>query len=553
MTSHSLRYLANCSMLFTEVPLLERPAAAKAAGFDAVEFWWPWPDQPVPADADVDAFVTAVAGRRRAARRGSTSSPATSPVPTAACSPSRPRRSSSGTTSRSRSASVSGWAPRPSTPSTATASTTPRPRQQDELGAENLALRGRRPPPRIGATVLVEPVSGPKPYPLRTADDAVGVMDRVQATGTANVGFLCDLFHLANNGDDVDAAIADHADRIAHVQIADAPGRGEPGTGALAARPLARRARRGRLRRLRRPRVQADDHDRGQPRMAPGRASLNLDTPDTQGDPHNDQRSPSSASASWAARWPATWPRPATRSTGFNRTPDKPRRSSPPAARRAGIDRRGRHATPTWSSSWCPDSPDVQEVLAGRGRRLRQRQARHARHRLLQHPPRRHRRAGRGGRGSRHPADRRPGLRRRGGRQGRGAVDHGRRRRGRLRGGQAAARRGRQDRRARRPGSGSGQTVKAANQLIVAGNIEALAEAVVFLEAYGVDTEAALEVLGGGLAGSTVLNQKKQNMLDRLVRARLPDRPAPQGHGHRHLAPPARPASSSRSAPSSPS
>ncbi|MEO7235983.1 MAG: 2-hydroxy-3-oxopropionate reductase [Lapillicoccus sp.] len=62
-------------------------------------------------------------------------------------------------------------------------------------------------------------------------------------------------------------------------------------------------------------------------------------------------------------------------------------------------------------------------------------------------------------------------------------------------------------------GSGSGQTVKAANQLIVASNIQALAEAVVFLEAYEVDVEAALEVLGGGLAGSSVLQQKKQNML----------------------------------------
>ena len=63
--------------------------------------------------------------------------------------------------------------------------------------------------------------------------------------------------------------------------------------------------------------------------------------------------------------------------------------------------------------------------------------------------------------------------------------------------------------------SGSGQTVKAANQLIVAANIQALAEAVIFLEAYGVDTAAALEVLGGGLAGSKVLDQKKQNMLSR--------------------------------------
>jgi 2-hydroxy-3-oxopropionate reductase len=63
--------------------------------------------------------------------------------------------------------------------------------------------------------------------------------------------------------------------------------------------------------------------------------------------------------------------------------------------------------------------------------------------------------------------------------------------------------------------SGSGQTVKAANQLIVAGNIELLAEAVVFLEAYGVDLHAALTVLGGGLAGSKVLDQKGSAMLSR--------------------------------------
>ena len=62
-------------------------------------------------------------------------------------------------------------------------------------------------------------------------------------------------------------------------------------------------------------------------------------------------------------------------------------------------------------------------------------------------------------------------------------------------------------------GSGSGQTVKAANQLIVATNIQALAEAVAFLKAYDVDLESALEVLGGGLAGSAVLTQKKQNMI----------------------------------------
>ena len=56
---HSLRYEVNCSILFTELPLLQRPAAAKAAGFDAVEFWWPFAVA-VPSDAEVDQFVSAV-------------------------------------------------------------------------------------------------------------------------------------------------------------------------------------------------------------------------------------------------------------------------------------------------------------------------------------------------------------------------------------------------------------------------------------------------------------------------------------------------------------
>jgi 2-hydroxy-3-oxopropionate reductase len=56
--------------------------------------------------------------------------------------------------------------------------------------------------------------------------------------------------------------------------------------------------------------------------------------------------------------------------------------------------------------------------------------------------------------------------------------------------------------------SGAGQTVKAANQLIVAGIIELVAESIVFLEAHGVDTEIALPLLQGGLAGSTVLQRK---------------------------------------------
>ena len=59
MSDHLLPYLANCSLLFTEEPLLRRPAAARAAGFGAVEFWWPFA-VPVPSDRDVDAFTAAI-------------------------------------------------------------------------------------------------------------------------------------------------------------------------------------------------------------------------------------------------------------------------------------------------------------------------------------------------------------------------------------------------------------------------------------------------------------------------------------------------------------
>jgi hydroxypyruvate isomerase len=106
------------------------------------------------------------------------------------------------------------------------------PDAQDELALESIGTAAKAVAP-FGGTVLIEPVSGPKPYPLRTAADAVAVVSRARAAGTANVGFLCDLYHLASNGDDIDAAIEAYADLVAHVQIADAPGRGEPGSGQL--------------------------------------------------------------------------------------------------------------------------------------------------------------------------------------------------------------------------------------------------------------------------------------------------------------------------------
>ncbi len=63
--------------------------------------------------------------------------------------------------------------------------------------------------------------------------------------------------------------------------------------------------------------------------------------------------------------------------------------------------------------------------------------------------------------------------------------------------------------------SGAGQTVKAANQLVVGGVYGLVAEAIVLLEASGVDARTGLDVLAGGLAGSRILDLKRESMVNR--------------------------------------
>ncbi len=107
------------------------------------------------------------------------------------------------------------------------------PDTQDELATENLDFAANA-ASTIGADILIEPLSGVPAYPLTHAADALAVCDNVtREYGVDNVKLLADLYHLAVNGDDLDAVIAADGDRIGHVQIADVPARGEPGTGRL--------------------------------------------------------------------------------------------------------------------------------------------------------------------------------------------------------------------------------------------------------------------------------------------------------------------------------
>jgi hydroxypyruvate isomerase len=231
MTAHPVRYDINLSILFTELPLLRRPAAAAEARFTAVEFWWPF-DRAVPDGSDIDRFAAAVedagvqlvglnffAGDMAGGDRGLVSWPARSAefrdnIDVALALGARLGCRAFNALYGNRVDDAT-------------------PEQQDELASENLALAAKA-AAEHGAVVLLEPVSGAPRYPLRTAADVAAVIDRVeQRSGATNLRLLFDIYHLTVNGDDVPAAIAGYASRIGHVQIADAPGRHEPGTGDI--------------------------------------------------------------------------------------------------------------------------------------------------------------------------------------------------------------------------------------------------------------------------------------------------------------------------------
>jgi hydroxypyruvate isomerase len=224
---HSLPYVANLSILFTEVPLEDRPAAAREAGFTDVEFWWPF-DTAVPPADEVEDFVRTLeaarvrlrglnfyAGDMPAGDRGLVSwlgreAEFAGGLDVALKIAERTGCRSFNALYGNRIDGVD-------------------PAKQDDLARAQLATAAEA-AERIGAQLVLEPLSGADRYPLKTAADVLAVLDDL---GRENVRLLADLYHLAVNGDDLDALVAVHAPRIGHVQIADAPGRHQPGTGSL--------------------------------------------------------------------------------------------------------------------------------------------------------------------------------------------------------------------------------------------------------------------------------------------------------------------------------
>ena len=217
------RFAANVSILFAERPFLERFEAASRAGFDAVEFWW-------PAGEDLDALVGAArdaaldvvlinfdGGDLAAGDRGLLNDPdrehrfhANVPV---ALDLARALGC------RQLNALVG--LERPDEPRAA----------QLSRARDNVRRAARAAAPH-GIRVLIEAINiwDNGPYLLHSTAQAAAF---VREVGESNVALQYDVFHMQRMEGDLTATLRRHIADIAHVQIADVPGRAEPGTGEI--------------------------------------------------------------------------------------------------------------------------------------------------------------------------------------------------------------------------------------------------------------------------------------------------------------------------------
>jgi hydroxypyruvate isomerase len=228
-----VRFDANVSILFPDVPPLGRPAAAAAAGFDAVELWWPF-GAPVPAPREVDDLVEAfgAAGVRLVMLNLDLGDPIAGHHGLLSLAAERSRfrdnlDAAIAVVGRLGGTVVNSHFGNPPPGSSREA--------LEETAIENLAFAG----PRVaaaGATLVLEalnPADFPR-YGLTRTAEAVALVRQATQAGGAPVRVLFDIYHVQRSEGDLITRIRAFAGDIGHVQVADAPDRGRPGTGEIA-------------------------------------------------------------------------------------------------------------------------------------------------------------------------------------------------------------------------------------------------------------------------------------------------------------------------------
>lgn len=219
---------ANVSLLFTEAPYLERFQAAADAGFRTVESWWPF-SEPHPGNDRVDEVAARIsdagvdliglnfyAGDMPGGERGVT------------CRPERSDeldRSTDALLRLARATGVRRFNLLYGQPGVGEEKA----QRAHAVGAYRRAVEAVA---EIDGTILVEPLARGMngSYPLHDDQDVAALIEEVDSPRLA---LLFDSFHLGMNGVDVASVAKRRAAEIGHVQLADSPGRGEPGSGDL--------------------------------------------------------------------------------------------------------------------------------------------------------------------------------------------------------------------------------------------------------------------------------------------------------------------------------
>jgi hydroxypyruvate isomerase len=218
-----MRFSANVSILFKEAPFLERFARAAGAGFSAVEFWWPSGEdlgavERVIKDANLRVVLFNFdAGDMAAGDRG------------LASDPEREGRFRENVPVALELAGRLGC-PRLNVLVGHEISGMNR-EEQLALARRNVGFAAEE-AAKFGVEVLVEAVNTFEngPYLLCNTPQAVGF---VRSIGRKNAKIQHDLYHMQRMEGNLVANLRKHIDLIGHVQIADSPDRGEPGTGEI--------------------------------------------------------------------------------------------------------------------------------------------------------------------------------------------------------------------------------------------------------------------------------------------------------------------------------
>ena len=222
------KFAANLSLMFTELDFLDRFAAARANGFEAVELLFPyaWDSSAIAARLAQSRLPLVLhnlpAGDWAAGERG------------IACDPARRAEFEASVELGLRYASalgvrqlhcLAGIVPAGVAPATAHATY-----------VSNLRTAAQRLAPH-GINLLIEPINSfdmPGYFLCGSAQAAAVIAE----CGAPNLFLQYDMYHMQRMEGDLDRTIRAHLPLIRHMQLADVPGRHEPGTGQIDYRHL---------------------------------------------------------------------------------------------------------------------------------------------------------------------------------------------------------------------------------------------------------------------------------------------------------------------------